>query len=218
MKKTRIFIADGHPVVLSGIRNILSGHLEFEIVGETSSGRDVLRLIEAFRPDIVVMDSCMRNLDGTEVVRQIKKFDPGIRVIIFSMYRNHEYVVDFLKIYNISGYILKEDPTPELVLALRAARDGRSHFSKAISPLLSKSMKDLGRIKRAQAGIGRLTLREREVLRFLAEGHSIRKIAENLHLSPKTVESHKYNIMGKLGHSNLPRLTCDAIRMKIIDL
>lgn len=218
MKKTKIFIADSHPVVLSGIRNILSGHLEFEIVGETSIGRDALRLIETLRPDVVVMDSCMWNLDGTEVVRQIKKFDPGIRVIIFSMYRNHEYVADLLKMSNIYGCILKEDPTPELVLALRAARDGRSHFSRAISPLLSKSMKDLVSIKRRQKGIGRLTLREREVLRFLAEGHSIRKIAENLHLSPKTVESHKYNIMGKLGHFNLPGLICDAIRMKIIDL
>ncbi|MFP5213362.1 MAG: response regulator [Acidobacteriota bacterium] len=218
MKKVGILIVDDHRVVLEGIKNALQEHAEFEIVGEASNGRQALALVRRKRPDVVVMDISMPDLNGIEATTHIKAFDPRIGVIIYSMYSDNEYVVDLLKA-GISGFVLKEDPMSELVMAVRAATWGGTHFS----PVVQRIVVDQGRSGRGgrtatKDPIDDLSLREREVLQLLAEGKVIKDIASILDLSPKTVETHKYNIMAKLDIHSIADLTRIAVKKKLITL
>lgn len=218
MEKTRIFLWDGHPVVLQGIRYTLSEHVELEVVGETSRDGSALKLIHSSQPDIVVADVCIHHAEGTEIVRQMRKLHPDIRIIVFSAHWDPACVMDMINVLNISGYILKEDPVSELLLAIKVARSGKKYFSKAIEQFLSNTRGEFVKRERQCLGFKGLTSRECEVLRFLAEGDTVREIAKKLCLSPKTVESHKYKMMSKLGLATLAGLTRYAVRINIVDL
>ena len=220
MEKTRVFIADDHQVVRRGIKNTLGDYPEFEIVGEARQGRDAVKKVRALKPDVVVMDISMPDLNGIDATRQIKQFDGGIHVVIFTMYSDTEYLVDLLQC-GISGYVLKEDPMSELVQAIREVSKGRKYFTKSMPHVLFRyfesQRQDKGRNQEGEI-FNRLSLREREVLQLLAEGNQVKEIAGKLGVSPKTVESHKYNCMSKLGVSSVAELTRIAIKMKLIQV
>lgn len=213
--RTRILIVDDHQVVIGGIKSTLSEYPELEVIGEALNGREAVRRVKAQRPDIVIMDISMPDLNGIDATLQIKKSHPKARIIIFTMYSDREYVVDLLKA-GISGYVLKEDPMSDLILAIQAVKGGGTYFSSMVPGVLVNHLRKADSPEEANDGFKDLSLRERELLQLLAEGNSVKDISVKLDLSHKTVESHKYNMMEKLGVRTLADLTKIAIKKKLI--
>ena len=159
----------------------------------------------------------MPDLNGIEATSRIKAFDPDVRIVVFTMYSDKEHIINLFKAC-ISAYILKEESLAELILGINAAALGGTYFSEIPSKVLLGHMKDLEEGRSHRRGIERLSLREREVLKLFADGKSIKQIAGQLCISPKTVESHKYNVMEKLGVRTVPELTKVAIKEDLVQL
>jgi RNA polymerase sigma factor (sigma-70 family) len=215
MSKAKILIVDDHRVVIEGIKSALQEHPEFEVVGEAVDGLQAVESARSLGPEIVIMDISMPNLSGIEATRQIKEFDPEIRIIIYSMYSDKEFVIDLFKA-GISAYVLKDDPLADLILALEAVKGGGTYFSTMAPTVLLRHMEELETKTMSKDLFDALSQREREVFQLLAEGKSIKEIAGELFISPKTVESHKYNIMEKLQAASVVDLTKIAIRKNLI--
>jgi RNA polymerase sigma factor (sigma-70 family) len=217
MNKTKIFIADDHRVVIEGIKSALGEHPEFEVVGDAADGHLAVKLVKSARPDIVIMDISMPNLNGIEATKQVKEFCPETGIIIFTMYSDKQYVIDLFKA-GISAYVLKHDPLADLILAIEAVKRGGTYFSTMAPTILLKHMEELEEKTAGKDSFDSMSDREREVFQLLAEGKSIKEIADELFISPKTVESHKYNIMEKLQVSTVVDLTKIAIRKNLIKI
>ncbi len=217
MDKTKILIVDDHRVVIEGIKSALQEQPEFEVVGEAADGLQAVDSTKSLRPDIVIMDISMPNLSGIEATRQIKQHNPEIQIVIYTMYSDKELVVDLFKA-GISAYVLKDDPLSDLTIALKAVKGGGTYFSTMAPTILLRHMEELEEQMTSQDSFDRLSQREREVFMILAEGKSIKEIADELYISPKTVESHKYNIMEKLQATSVVDLTKIAIRKKLIEV
>jgi len=207
--KTRILLVDDHELMRNGLRAILEKEAEFEVVGEASGGREGVRQAAELRPDVVIMDVAMKDLNGVEATRQIKAHDDAVQVVALSSHSTHRYVTRILRA-GASAYVLKANAYGELRGAIQAARAGRSF----ISAELSETIVDLVRTPDtpAEAAYATLAAREREVLQLIAEGLTTPKIAARLHVAPSTVESHRRNLMRKLGIHSVAALTRFAIR------
>jgi len=214
MPKTSIFIVDDHGVVIEGIKSAFREREEYEVIGSAYDGRQAIEMVEAMRPDIVIMDISMPDLNGIEATKRIKELSSDIKIIIYTMFSNEEFVIELFK-SGISGYVLKQDPFSDLVLAIDAVKAGGSYFSTTAPRILSEHIRTL---EDGRKGLGVLSLREHEIFKLLADGKSVKQIAEKLFISPKTVESHKYSILTKLGVQTVTDLTKIAIRHKLIDL
>jgi DNA-binding NarL/FixJ family response regulator len=211
MTETTIVLADDHRVVIEGIKSALREISEFEVIGEATDGWEALKIADALRPDIMVLDISMPGLSGIEVVRKLKQTTPDIKIVIYTMHSSSEFVIDLFSA-GVSGYVLKEDPVSDLIFSLKAVTTGETYISAIVSNLLLKHMKEpMG------DPYNSLSLREQEVFKNLAEGMSIKEIADKLFISPKTVESHKYNVMEKLRANALPELTKIAIKKNLIN-
>ena len=215
MSKTKILIADDHRVVIEGIKSALQKHPEFDVVGEAIDGLQAVESARSLGPDIVIMDISMPNLSGVEATRQIKELDPEIGIVIYSMYSDKGFVIDLFKA-GISAYVLKDDPLSDLILALKAVKGGGTYFSTMAPTVLARHMEEMEEKTTIKNSVDTLSQREREVFQLLAEGKSIKQIAGDLFISPKTVESHKYNIMEKLQAASVVDLTKMAIRKNLI--
>jgi DNA-binding NarL/FixJ family response regulator len=213
--KTKILIVDDHRVVIEGIKSSLQEHPEFEVVGEAVDGLQAVEFVKTLKPDIVIMDVSMPNLNGIGATREINQFSPESRIVIYTMYSDKELVIDLFKA-GISAYVLKDDPLSDLILALRAVKGGGTYFSTMAPTILVRHTEELEEKTKEEDSFDTLSQREKEVFLLLAEGKSIKKIAEELFISPKTVESHKYNIMEKLQATSIVDLTKIAIREKLI--
>lgn len=219
MAKTKILIVDDHRVVIEGVKSALSTYQDLEVVGEALDGHQAIQKVKSLQPDIVIMDIAMPDLNGIDATLQIKKLDPEIKVIIFTMYSNREYVIDLFKA-GISSYVLKKDPLSDLINAIKAVERGGTYFTTILSQILLNYMKELdeGKSYVDLDGFESLSLREREVFQVLAEGKSIKEIADILGVSRKTVETHKYNIMEKLHAQSVTDLTKLAIKKGVIQI
>ena len=215
MSKTKLLIVDDHRVVIEGIKSALQAHPEFEVAGEAVDGIQAVEFAQTLEPDIVIMDISMPNLGGIDATKQIKKFDPEIRFVIYTMYSDKEFVLDLFKA-GISAYVLKDDPLSDLILALKAVKGGGTYFSTMAPTVLLRHIEEMEDQTVSKNSFDTLSQREQEVFRLLAEGKSIREIAKQLFISPKTVESHKYHIMEKLQAASVVDLTKLAIRKKLI--
>jgi len=215
MSKTKILLVDDHRVVIEGIKSSLQEHPEFEVVGEAVDGLEAVEFVKSSRPDIVIMDISMPNLNGVEATKQIKEFDSEIGIVIYTMYSDKEFVIDLFKA-GISAYVLKDDPLSDLILALKAVKGGGTYFSTMAPTILLRHMEELEEKSTEEDSFDTLSQREKEVFLLLAEGKGIKKIAGELFISPKTVESHKYNIMEKLQTTSIVDLTKIAIRKNLI--
>lgn len=214
MPKVSILIVDDHGVVIEGIKSAIREREEFEVVGAAYSGRQAIDLIKSIRPEIVIMDISMADMNGVEATKQIKNLFPETKIIIYSMFSNEEFVIELFKV-GISSYVLKQDPFSDLILAIDAVKGGGTYFSTTAPKIVSQHIQALEDGKKR---FGDLSLREQEVFKLLADGKSVKQIAEKLFISPKTVESHKYSIMAKLGAQSVTDLTKIAIRHKFIQL
>ncbi len=213
----RILIADDHKIVRDGLKSLLGTLAGLAVVGEAEDGHQALRLARELEPDLVIMDVTMAGLNGVEATRQLTALLPGVKVIALSMHSDPRYVVGMLKA-GASGYLIKDCAFEELAKAVEAVMAGRTYLCPEVAEVVVKGFINV--LERSpdpdQSEV--LTPREREVLQMLAEGASARAIAERLHVSVKTVEAHRRNIMQKLGLHSLPELTKFALREGITSL
>lgn len=217
MIKSKVMIVDDHRVVIEGIKGILSNMPEFEVIGEALNGRQLMKRIESVLPDIVIMDISMPYLNGFDTTMQIKQKFRDISIIIYTMHSENEFIISFFNA-GVSAYVLKCNPLSELILALKSVRQKGMYFSSSAKDFIQKHLDVLEKNKKGQNAFDSLSLREREVLQLLAEGKSIKEIAAELCVSPKTAETHKYNIMAKLNTKRLANLIKIAIKKKLVAL
>jgi two-component system response regulator NreC len=214
--KIRILIADDHTLLRNGICALLEDEQDMTIVGEASDGREAVRLAGQLKPNVVLMDIAMPLLNGLEATRQIKREHPEINVLVLTMYDHEEYFRQMLEV-GASGYIIKRAAATELVSAIRAVYNGEAILSPAITRLLLEDYLSHD-IRSEQGDPNALSSREREVLQLIAEGKTSREIADILHLSVKTVQSHRTSLMQKLDLHDRGDLIKYAIQKKIIEL
>lgn len=205
-----ILLADDHRIFRAGLRPLLAGQPDLEVVAEADDGLRALELARELTPDVAVLDITMPGLSGLEVTRHLAKEAPGVRVIILSMHSDRRYVLEALRA-GARGYLLKDAGFEELLVAIRAVRAGQMHLGAAVSEQVVRDyvqMADTG----DRGVFSLLSGREREVLQLLAEGLATKEIADRLTLSVKTVESHRKSVMDKLGIHSIAELTKYAIR------
>ena len=211
----RIILAEDHVVMRRGLRLVLEGQKDFQVVGEAGDGREAVQMAEKLRPDVVVMDISMPNLNGIEAARQITAKHRNAAIVVLSMHADESYVLRALKA-GARGYLLKESPESDLIQAIRSVTQGKAFFSPAVSRVLVEDYVRQLREKDIEDSYELLTPREREMLQLIAEGKSNKDVANMLNLSPYTVETHRGNIMEKLNLHSVPELILYAVRKGVI--
>jgi DNA-binding NarL/FixJ family response regulator len=213
----RILIAEDHTLVRAGMVALLSQDPEFEIVGEADNGRDAVRGVGEFKPDIVLMDLTMPGMSGMEAIFDIKRRYPGVFVLVLTLHNTAEFVLASLRA-GADGYLLKGATPSELRAAVRTVASGKTYLSKEISGIVFIDAKRLDNAPPANDVWDTLTQREREVLKLVAEGNSNKAMAEFLYLSAKTVEKHRATLMAKLSLHNVAELTVYAIHKGLVTI
>lgn len=215
MSKIRILLADDHGIVRKGLRYLLERQPDMEVVGEAKDGREAVKLSEELDPAIVIMDIAMPLLNGIDATVQIIKRNPKTGVIVLSMHSDESYLVRVLTA-GAKGYLLKDAAEADLIRAVQAVTQGRPFFSPQISQtLLEDYMRQLNQ-RGLQDSYDLLTDREKEILQLLAEGKSNKEVATLLDLSVYTVETHRANLMQRLGLHSTAEIVLYAVRKKII--
>jgi len=213
MRKFRVLLADDHKIVLEGLKSLLEP--EFDLVGTVEDGIALVKEAERLHPDVIVADISMPLLNGIEAVRQIKKTDDRIKVVFLTMHPDVAYATMAFEA-GASGYVLKGSASRELITAINDAMKERTYVTPMIAGELLQSY------KKTQPGQDvfnkKLTHRQEEILQLLAEGYPIKEIANILHISPRTVETHKYNMMQELGLKTTTDLVKYAIKQGIISI
>jgi DNA-binding NarL/FixJ family response regulator len=212
MDPYRIVLADDHVMLRQGLRKILEGMADVEIIGEAGDGIALLHLLNRLSPHMVILDISMPNLRGIEAIREIKMAHPDIKVLILTMHKDKEYLRQAVA-SGADGYLVKDDADTELFSAIEKIREGKIYFSPNLSEELAIDWAQISRGDRESLSeVEQLTTREREVLRLIAEGKSNKEIADLLSISARTVERHRANLMEKLALKKTADLVKYAIR------
>jgi DNA-binding NarL/FixJ family response regulator len=209
-----VLLADDHPIVRQGLRNLLNSEQDFKVIGEASDGLSALDLVDKQRPDVLVVDMMMPGLNGLEVIRRAKHSMPALRIIVLSMQNADAYVVDALKL-GASGYVLKDTGPAELIQAIRDVIAGQRYLSPAISERLTQTFTQQSS-ETTEDPYKRLSNREREVLQLVAEGHTSTEIAARLFISTRTAELHRSRVMSKLSLHSQNDLVRYALKRGIL--
>ncbi len=219
MQKIKILFADDHAIVRDGLRSLFKSDPGFTIVGEASDGAEAVKLVEENRPDVAVLDISMPNVNGIEATNIIKERFPDTKVLILTIHENEEYIHELL-LAGADGYVLKNAEKKEIFDGVRAVAGGSTFFSSNVSKaLLDRLVRSTrNRVPFQISNEEKLTARETEVLRMIAEGLTSKQIAERLHLSVTTVNSHRTNIMKKLNVHEIVGLVKYAIQKSLIDI
>jgi len=215
MTKIRVLVADDHQLMRSGLRGLLEREGQFQVVAEAADGYDAIEQAILHKPDIVLLDVGMPRLSGTDAAQRISEKLPASRVIILSMHSDEAYVLKALKA-GARGYLLKASPESEVLAAVRAVAAGHAYFSPAITKLLVEEYVSEIRRRGVEDSYDLLSLREKEILQLLASGKSNRDIADLLHISVTTAESHRSNVLQKLHLHSLAELVLYAVRKGLI--
>lgn len=215
MPKIRVLIADDHKLFRAGIRSLLQSVDDIEVVAEAGNGREALQLAAAHHPDVVLMDIKMPELNGPDAAARIAHACPHTRVIMLSMNADEDSVLNTLRAGAV-GYLVKTADPAELELAIRAAMRGERFLSSAVSKHVIDDC--LGKVRREQTSLERLTQRQREVLQLVAEGHTTKEIARTLGIGVKTAEAYRGELMRALDIHDVASLTRYAIRAGLVSL
>src|SRR3954462_8859994 len=212
----RVMLVDDHAVVRAGLRAVLSPAKDISVIGEASNGREAVALVERFRPDVVIMDLSMPDMDGAAATKAILAKQLQTRVLVLTMHAEEEYLLPLLEA-GASGYLVKSAADNELVTAVRAIAHGDPYVSSSASHVLIRGLtrKDPGQIDRDR--FNALTSRERDVLRLVAQGYSAPEIGEQLFISPKTVDTYKQRINEKLGLAHRSDYVQFALKLGLLE-
>jgi len=217
-KKT-IFVVDPHPLFRLGVKEIIKQEYDYALAGEAGTAIEALEAIRILKPDLVLMDMCLPDLNGIEVIHQLRKKYPQMPILILTTHGRSEYVRKAFEV-GANGYMVKQSPVERLKDAIRTAFKGDFFLDPLLSDMIVHAIS--GKEKTTSTNAvplhGKLTSREKEVLVLLAEGFSTQQIAENLFISPKTAENHRYNIMRKFGFKNIVELVHWTIKNGLVDL
>ena len=214
-KKIRIVIAEDHTILREGLQALLLSHSEFDIVGEAEDGQAAIRCVEKLEPDLVLMDLSMPRMDGISAINDIKKRYPKIKIIALTVHKTEEYILAAFKA-GADGYILKDATHNELIMAIKSVIDDRQYLSPGVSEKVIQGYLEGKKTLKTESSWDTLSLREKEVLKMIAEGYKNKEIAEFLCVSLKTVENHRANLMKKLDLHNAAALTVFAMERGMI--
>ena len=217
MSKIRILLTDDHTLFRQGVATLIAAEPDMEVAGHAPSASESVTLAAQLHPDIVFMDIGMTGMSSFEATRQIRKNRPETKVLFLTMYDDEDYLVECMEV-GAGGYVLKDSPAQQLVSAIRDVQRGGSFLSPRMLSQLVDDFRTRIKSTTRMPRFATLTTREKEVLKLLAEGNSVKEIATNLKLSVKTVEAHKFNLMRKLDIHNKSHLVQYAIQKKIIKI
>ncbi len=204
-------VVDDHTIIREGVAMLLGQTFDLEVVGTAATGAEAVRSVRILRPDVVVTDISMPDLNGIEATRAIRERDPHIAVVVLSMHSNREHVARAFAA-GAAGYVLKDAAGAEIVAAVRCVATGRRYLSQGLEALPEPGHLD------SSAPLASLSTRERQVLQMVVEGRSSAEIARQVHLSPKTVETYRSRLMKKLGVSDIPALVKFALQHGVTTL
>jgi len=217
--KLRILVADDHEIVRRGLCSLLQKHEGWEICGEAGDGRDAVEKAKQLKPDVVILDVGMPNLNGLDATRQLMQYDPNFKVIVLTITDSDQVIREALD-SGARGFVLKSDAARDLVSAVEALQHKRMFFTPRVNDLVLAGFLDKGHAisRNEPPSLPTLTAREREITQLLAEGKSSKEVASLLNLSTKTVETHRSNIMRKLSFHSIRDLVVYAIKNNIIQI
>ena len=213
--KLRIVLADDHTILREGLRALLSADPNFDIVGEAEDGRAAVRCVEKLEPNLLLMDLSMPRMSGMDAISEIKKRYPETKIIALTVHKTEEYLLTTLQA-GVDGYVLKDATHDELVMAIHNVMAGKRYLSPGISEKVIEGYLEGKEDSLAVSSWQKLSQREREVLKLIAEGNKNKEIAEDLCISLKTVEKHRANLMKKLDLHNAAGLTVYAVERGIV--
>ena len=216
MTVIRVLVADDHAIVRDGLRQILTGQHDMEVVGEAKDGYEVVEKAKALRPDVILLDIAMPHMTGLDAIFLIKEAVPNSQIVVFSMYDKEAYVHQVLG-SGVLGYVLKTSPSSEVIEAIRAARRGGYFLSSKINAEVVSTYLNSHKEKPVVRGYDLLSEREQQVFRLMVQGNSTNRIADILYVSPKTVEKYRSGIINKVGIRNPMEMVKYAIKIGIID-
>ena len=214
-QKVRIVIAEDHTILREGLRSLLSSDPNFEIVGEAGDGREAIKCVEKFRPDLILTDLSMPRMNGMEAIKEIKRQSPKTKVLVLTVHKAEEYILATFRA-GANGYLLKDSTHAELVMAVKKVLSGKQYISPEISEKVIEGYLEGKKTLKSQTSWETLTQREREILKLIAEGYKNKEIAEDLCISVKTVEKHRANLMEKLDLHSIQALTAFAIEKGLV--
>ena len=218
-RPVKVLLADDHPVVRRGLSALLAADDGFRVVGEASDGAETLRLVDQLKPEIVVLDISMPELNGLDVTRKLRRDDPDVKVIVLTMHFAEEVARECLRA-GARAYVLKSDADEELLEAVRAVRDDRPFFTPRIKDMFylgaRSGLPSAPRDEHGEIPVERLTQREQEIVKMLCEGLSNKEVASQVGISTRTVESHRNNIMHKLQLAAFSDLVRYAVRHNVV--
>lgn len=206
----RILLADDHALIRHGIRTLISNNPTLKVIGEVGDGEELLEFLQTNVPDLLILDISMPKLTGIEAVSKVKKLYPAIKILMLTMHKNKQYFYHAMSA-GADGYLMKEDSDEELLLAIKRIQDGKSYLSPFLSQDFADDVISAYRNNRSSP-FETLTKREREVLNLVVEGHTSKVMAEMLHLSPRTIDHHRANLLRKFDMRNTVDLVNFAVR------
>jgi DNA-binding NarL/FixJ family response regulator len=213
--KKQIFIVEDHRLFREGLKAMLSPNPEYEIAGEAEDGLEAIRLIRKSKPDLVLLDLSMPRMSGFSVLQEIKAEMPEVKILVLSIHESDQYVLQAFEA-KADGYAIKDSSREELRMAIRSVLEGKKYISPGIAGSVLEGYIDGRKTLKAKSSLDTVTQREREILKLLAEGYQNKEIADLLHISIKTVEKHRANIMAKLDLHNAAALTAFAFEHGLI--
>jgi DNA-binding NarL/FixJ family response regulator len=217
MSTFRILLAEDHPMFRMGVSALIRSHIGWDVCGEAADGREAVKQCLKLRPDLLILDICMPNLNGLDAARQILKSNPDQKILILTDIESEQVMRDCLEA-GVRGWILKSDQADELTTAIEQLQQNRSSFSPRVSNLILYGYLKPHSANSIMGQPARLSVREREVVQLVSEGKTSREMAQLLGVTVKTAESHRSNIMLKLGLHSTVELVMYAIRNQIVDV
>lgn len=213
-KATSVLLVDDHELILEGMNLLVSDHEDFKIVGMAKSGAEAIALMDAKKPEVIVLDISMPGLNGIETAKRILNTHPNVKILMLSIYDNELYVMESIEI-GCKGYVLKSSDSEVIINAIKAISEGRNYYCSYVSQILTKNLA-VQMSKRKNEKKFRITERELELIQLICEGKSSKEIAAGLFISVKTVEAHRNNIYNKLNVHNSVQLVRRALKLNLI--